>query len=253
MSDIDPNQEWNQLTETYRQMADEELLNLAAQESELTTVACEVLHGEMQARGLKYEPPKMVSTKQRDSCAVAPPKFAQEDQPQALTSEPIHLECLGGSCRETCDLEGTGLIEWDQANSIEEALRVRDVLAAENIPVVFGKEMVENPEEIASYEGGVPVIISAYQRQRAEQAWAEANPQEYLQSLKKGAGEQEEPAEAASCPSCGSFEIVLMDCEEDGGIASRFHWRCDACGYEWTDDGVAQYKPLRQGEPQENL
>ncbi|HEX8925560.1 MAG TPA: hypothetical protein VF786_07185 [Terriglobales bacterium] len=253
MSEIDPNQEWNQLTETYRRMADEELLSLTAQQSELTDIAREVLRGEMQTRGLKYEAPAKAARKRHDNWTAPPATFALENQSQDLVSEPIQAKCLGGSCRDACDLEGTALIEWDQANSLEEALRVRDVLAAENIPVVFGREMLENPEEIASYAGGVPVIISAYDRQRAERAWAEANPKEYLESLEEAKQEQEEPAEAACCPSCGSFEIVLLDCDETGETASKFHWHCDACGHEWTDDGVAQYKPLPQGEPEETL
>ncbi|HUO61364.1 MAG TPA: hypothetical protein VMU24_11900 [Candidatus Acidoferrales bacterium] len=253
MNDIDPNQEWNQQTENYRRMADEELLNLAAQESELTDIAREVLQGEMQARALKYEPLTKSATKHRDRWAVASPRFAQEEQPQTLLPEPIHLEYWRGSRRDPCDLEGTGLIEWDRTDSLEEALRVRDVLAAENIPVAFGNEMVESPEEIASYQGGVPVIIPACDRQRAEQSWAEANPKEYLEALEQAKEEQSEPAEAACCPHCRSFEIVLLSVKDSSNGEQVYRWRCDACGHKWTDDGVAQYKPLPQGETEENL
>ena len=41
-------------------------------------------------------------------------------------------------------------------------------------------------------------------------------------------------------PKCRSPEIVLQGVSEEKSksFAGKFNWQCDACGYEWTDDGI---------------
>jgi hypothetical protein len=62
MDAIDPTAEWRNLSERYRQMTDEELLDIAGQSSELTDAAQQALAQEMSQRGLKVVPKKPVAT-----------------------------------------------------------------------------------------------------------------------------------------------------------------------------------------------
>jgi DNA-directed RNA polymerase subunit M/transcription elongation factor TFIIS len=220
MSDIDPNQEWTRLTEMYRQMADEELLRLAAQQDDLTDIARDVLRSEVQTRGLKVEPAKANITPE--------PELEEGDE---------------------IDISGLAVIQWTTVESLEQAQRTRDIFRNSNIPVYFGKQLVEEPERIKSYDKGVRVVIRECDRQRAELSDAEADPEQYRAEL----AERDAPPEAACCPSCRSLEIVLLNVKNGADGGQVFRWRCDACGHKWTDDGVAQYKPLPQGKSEENL
>jgi DNA-directed RNA polymerase subunit M/transcription elongation factor TFIIS len=60
-------------------------------------------------------------------------------------------------------------------------------------------------------------------------------------------GDQKYPEEekdyAILCPKCHSAGVVLEGRNSDlvePPPTANFHWTCDACGHEWTDEGIAQ-------------
>jgi DNA-directed RNA polymerase subunit M/transcription elongation factor TFIIS len=49
---------------------------------------------------------------------------------------------------------------------------------------------------------------------------------------------EEEKEYAVLCPKCRSGEVVLE--ERDSSSTDPFHWHCDACGHQWSDEGIEQ-------------
>jgi hypothetical protein len=61
-------------------------------------------------------------------------------------------------------------------------------------------------------------------------------------------GEDEVEEDGIRCPRCRSVEVVFDSRESDArevepGVAkedSKYNWHCDACGYQWQDDGIEE-------------
>ena len=49
---------------------------------------------------------------------------------------------------------------------------------------------------------------------------------------------EEEKDYAVLCPKCRSGAVVLE--ERDSSSTAPFHWHCDACGHQWSDEGIEQ-------------
>jgi len=57
---------------------------------------------------------------------------------------------------------------------------------------------------------------------------------------------EEEKDYAVLCPKCRSGEVVLE--ERDSSSTTPFHWHCDACGHQWSDEGIEQEVPAGKEE-----
>ena len=49
---------------------------------------------------------------------------------------------------------------------------------------------------------------------------------------------EEQTDYAVLCPKCNSGAVVLE--ERDSSSTAPFHWHCDACGHQWSDEGIEQ-------------
>jgi rubrerythrin len=49
---------------------------------------------------------------------------------------------------------------------------------------------------------------------------------------------EEEKDYAVLCPKCRSGAVVLE--ERDPSSTAPFHWHCDTCGHQWSDEGIEQ-------------
>jgi ribosomal protein L37AE/L43A len=58
--------------------------------------------------------------------------------------------------------------------------------------------------------------------------------------------EEEDKDYAVLCPKCRSGEVVLE--ERDSSSTAPFHWHCDACGHQWSDEGIEQEVPVGKEE-----
>lgn len=60
--------------------------------------------------------------------------------------------------------------------------------------------------------------------------------------------EDDREDDGVQCPKCHSVEVVFDSRECDGsevepGAAredSKYNWHCDACGFQWQDDGIEE-------------
>lgn len=213
MSIVDLAGEWLRLSEHYRGLTDGELLALARQASSLTVEAQQVLRNEMEARQLKAPPP--------------PP-----DEPPAPVVEPDP---------DSPYAEDRELVEICRVWSLTDALQVQRLLDVAGIPFFMGKERATGVETgTFNFTEGIPVRVMRIGVPWAWQALRNYEPADEPQE------EQQEWKEIPmTCPKCGSTDIIFerltpkprtrKDME-----SAKFEWSCDACGHQWTDDGVVK-------------
>jgi hypothetical protein len=209
----DPQVDWQNLTDTYSKMWDEELLGLAADSGDLTEVAREVLRNEMRKRGL--EDPRAANGASRERIR---PAVARGWEPGAdLEGEAPH----GGGSDEESALQHeytwkTPLCECDDrtgAWQLCEALRRAGI-----------DSWIER-HGFSSELGGPVVTVAADQLEAARAIAAQPIPQEIVELSKAEVPEFEAPV----CPRCGAEDPTLEDVEPVNS------WLCEACGAQWSE------------------
>jgi predicted nucleic-acid-binding Zn-ribbon protein len=84
----------------------------------------------------------------------------------------------------------------------------------------------------STFENGVDLKVRYVDNQFALQAIAKSLPPEA----------SDDTIHIRVCPKCQSDEIVFqsLDMTQNPSSAfdAKFNWSCDACGYQWKDDGV---------------
>jgi len=210
MNDIDVRKEWQNLEETYTQMADDELCSLAGQAYELTDIAKQALQAQISSRGLHVE------------LREAPPDdFETGDEEEREEPDPAELD----------------LIDATQVLDAEEARRVMQALHEAGIPAFLGPDNVADVDAFhSSFDNGVWIRVPEPVQRFASEALARAFP-------KTDRDAEEEKPYVARCPYCHSEDIVFEDLAAtasatDSPPTQKYHWRCDNCGKEWEDDGL---------------
>lgn len=215
----DPLVEWQRLSEVYRGMYDDELLNLAADAQDLTETARQVLDAEMKKRGLMV--PRASSTTRiaepmRERRAAlrndpdGPPRptpdAASEDGEQEVANEYTWKTLL-------CECETT-----EQAQQLSQILKQSGIDA-----------WIELPGTSSRYTGfsmEYPrVLVAADQLEQAREIAANPIPKDAADESKEMIPEFESPV----CPRCGAADPVLE------GVDPFNTWRCEACGNGWTE------------------
>ena len=208
MSHLDPAGELLRISAHYRQMTDDELLDIARDSSELTQIAQQALADEMSQRRLKLQP-------------EPPPP------PQPAPDEPT------GSAFD----DDRKLISVSTVWSLRDALQLQSLLDTAGIPFFMGPENADGAEAVTSnFAEGVDVKIM-----EIGLPWARQVLQDYTPA---DAPKDPEPTDdvPVRCPKCHSEEVVFEDLLPGGSgeELSRYKWKCDSCGSEWEDDGVVE-------------
>jgi len=213
MNDLDANREWRRLSEAYAAMNEGELQAVADDAYELTDIAKQVLQAEISRRGLAIELQKETRTPEDPD----PP-------PEDATVNPADLD----------------LVELFRVWDMDEATQVKERLHAAGVPSYLGPDLVDDIRLLhASFERGVGIKVRDFDEQRAMAALSHysRSPQPDAPKAETDDGEY-----AAHCPRCHSTEIVFQSLDLDpatkSAFDSKFNWSCDACGYQWKDDGV---------------
>jgi len=217
MDNEDPAVEWRELSERYHQMSDEELVALARQSSELTEVAQQALAHEVSSRKLSIAAPAKP--------APSIPK-ADPDSPYAEDRELVEIRTV-----------------WSR----EDALRLQKVLDGAGIPFYIGSEMATGADGVSSdFSKGLGVRVMSVGR-----PWANLALKNYFPVDEPKSETEEEVLEdlPVRCPKCHSPDVVFGEfidgdpeevLAEPQGSPSKFDWTCDACGYQWEDDGIVK-------------
>lgn len=216
MENFGPAGEFHHISEHYRRLSDDELLDLARQPSELTEIAQQVLASEISQRRLKVEPEKPAPPRPQ---VWTPPETPEADDPY---DEDRRLVTL-------CTV-------W----SLADALQVQNLLDTAAIPFFMGRERATSVDAVTSnFAEGVGVAIM-----NIGLPWAREVMQHYEpindQTPKE---ETEEGAKKllARCPKCHSTEVVFEELAAPAAgkpSPQVFKWICDSCGHEWEDNGI---------------
>ena len=171
--ELDIAAEWKRLTEHYREMYDEELLDLSAGSADLTEVAQQVLRDEIKRRGLD---------KAAQPADVADPANAGDSNPLSDSSSEFTWKTF------LCECENN-----EQAWQISEVLRRAGI-----------ETWLESPRSQFSSQI-IRVCVAADQLDQAKAITDQPIPQHIVDESKDESPEFELP----SCPSCGAADPVL--------------------------------------------
>jgi DNA-directed RNA polymerase subunit M/transcription elongation factor TFIIS len=229
------------LVEHYRQMKDPELLVLLRQSDGLTDLARQALATEINHRHLQLE--------------------SEPEKPQPSAPAPSHRSSQNDSQDESEPdeyAEDRELVDLCTVWSLRDALQLQTLLERAGIPFFMGSERATGVADVTSnFTSGVLVQIMRIGIPWTTQAMSDYSPKD------------EPPEEAAEvldelsvrCPKCQSTEVVFNGlvtepppndesefppATADSNRASvadpppEFDWTCDACGYEWKDDGLVK-------------
>jgi ribosomal protein L37AE/L43A len=224
----DPLAEWQRLSEHYRKMYDDELLNLAADAADLTETAQQALRQEMRSRGLgepqsartaQKIPEPMIERRSalRSNLAGVPELFPDTqhddeiDLPHEYTWKTLLCECATS----------------EEARQLSEALRRAGIDSWIELPNAPSR--YSDLGEILPYTGldltNPRVLVAADQLEEARAIATQPIPQEIVEAQEMTAPEFEPPV----CPKCGAGDPVLE------GVDPFNTWRCEACGNQWTE------------------
>jgi ribosomal protein L37AE/L43A len=218
---VNPAEDWQRLTEHYREISDGELEELAADYADLTEIAQQLLRSEMLSRALGD--PQAPPVAKVSSYPPQPSQWASSVDPDS-----------GGSqSDDTGDQEdGPHDFTWKtllcECEKREQAWQIFEVLKRAGI-----KSWVEAPS--VRWGIGYPrVLVAADQLDEAREVAARPIPQEIVDQFKI-----EVPAfEAPRCPKCGAEDPVLESADPENA------WLCESCGKQWMDPSPAQNEDL---------
>jgi len=199
MNIVDPVEESRRLQEHYAQLSEGEIQAVADDGYDLSDAAKEALRAEIRGRGLNIQ----------------------------VSEAPAAPEPVQASDFELSDLDR---VVVQRAGDLSEARQVEQVLDNAAIPFRLGVDNLEDVGEVRSFDGGVDFKVMEADLQRASLALST--------SLAPEPG-RDTPS-ANLCPKCHSDEIIFesLDPGAKSAFDSKFNWSCDACGYQWKDDGI---------------
>lgn len=220
MDSVDRVAQWQQVSEHYRSLTDDELIGIARDREDLTEIAQQVLAAELQTRGLKIPAEE---AKEVQAEPVLPNLEPDPDDPYQEDRE---------------------LVEIERVYSQRDAQQLESLLNEDGIPFYIGREKATRVEDVKSnFSEGVPVGVMRIGLPFATRARRDFRPQDDPERAK----EQTEIDEAIErplevfCPKCRSEQVLLDASRPDAAMTrtgTRYSWRCEACGKRWEDDGV---------------
>ncbi len=231
----DPIQEWQRLTEHYREMSDEELRELADEVGNLTETAQQVLRSEMKSRGLG----ETQAANRTPEAWRAADAFTSPESNARGNSDPIFggaatafgnraPEAVPGAPGSEDEDAGPHEYTWKtllcECETSQEARQLCTALKQVGI-----ESWMEGAETYSRYTGAglaTPrVLVAADQLDLARAIAANPVPRQILDDLKMEVPEFEPP----KCPKCGTSDPVLE------GVDPRNTWRCEQCGEQWAE------------------
>ncbi|MGB6690233.1 MAG: hypothetical protein WBE76_20560 [Terracidiphilus sp.] len=205
---IDQAAEWQRLTKLYREMWDNELLNLADDFSALTEMAQQVLRDELKLRGLGEARPR-----------EAPERSVRPPIPQHDFDEDL-------SMAEDANSESNPRNEFTwktllcECDTREEAWQVYELLRRAGL-----ESWIEAPASRSIELSSPRVLVAADELDRAREIAAQPIPQDIIDESRMKLPEFELPR----CPRCGAEDPVLESVDPCNS------WTCESCGNEWTE------------------
>ena len=225
---IDPVLEGQRLTAQYRQMYDEELLQLARNFDDLTESAHRALQAEMLSRGLG-DPVSPIARQRIFNPSRVP--SAQPTEEQHAGSDASQTE--SGAAEAGHEEDGLHEYTWKtplcECSSREDAAMLQEALRRAGIDswIQFEGYTVSfvPSAENQSASRSMQILVAADQFDEARAIAAQPIPQEIVDELRAEVPEFVEP----KCPKCGSEDVVLESVDPENV------WCCEQCEAKWTE------------------
>lgn len=243
--------EHRQLQERYAELSDARLMEMYEEIDDYTETAQQALRSEVARRGLDRPQPlaeeHASEPKRTAQWAVTdgintPPACAYEGGAIPGLGRPLHVwpdvseldPATHGVDPTAFDLVGAWIV-----GSLEEARKVMEILEKVGVKAYLGPDNVATADEYkGNFEDGVEIKVMKFQR-----AFVISGLRRYLVPLAEAA-QPPEPEIDVLCPHCQSPDVLLEGYDETQEIPEepspdeKNHWRCDACGHQWEDDGL---------------
>jgi DNA-directed RNA polymerase subunit M/transcription elongation factor TFIIS len=202
-----------ELAERYRRMSDDEIRDLARQQSELTDLAREVLKNEMSQRRLSPEP--------------APPPA-----PEPASDDESSYD------------DDRRLVLLTYVWCAEDALQIQKRLELAEVPFFIGPGKATSVDAVkSSFADGLSLQVMQVGVPYARAAIQYYKP--VYDPIREAEDKGEIKDVPVRCPKCKSEEVIFdhvvsanKNPADDTPV--KFQWTCDSCGYQWEDDGVVQ-------------
>jgi hypothetical protein len=210
----DPLDEWRRITEHYREIGDGLLEELAAQFSDLTKMAQQILRDELRHRGMNE--PGQGNDADKGATWMPP---ARRGAVEARSDAGLDLD--GQDDGEDVAVEFTWKTLLCETETRAEAWQIYEMLRRAGIESWIDARA-------SSYSQGLVnprVMVAADQLDTARAIAAGPVPPDIVAASTAPIEEFELPR----CPACGAEDPVLESAEPVNT------WRCEACDAEWTD------------------
>jgi len=216
---IDPMAELQRITEVYRGMYDDELINLVADQKDLTEIARQVLELELKKRGL--------GDLSHAEAARETPDPKRERRAALMGNQ-------GGASQIVLDYRATQVGEapleysWKtllcECKSAEQAQLLCEALRQAGIDNWIDGQTIGFRNKAAEFPNP-RIMVAADQLEQARAIAANPIPNEIVEDSKFVAPAFDIP----KCPHCGAADPALE------GVDPFNSWRCDGCGCQWTE------------------
>lgn len=212
MTDLGPASDWLQLSEHYRQLSDDELIELSRESSQLTDAARQILGQEISQRRLT------IPTEELTPPGIPPPSSSDSGDEYAEGRELVTISTV-----------------WSRAD----AIKLQTVLIDAGFPFYIGPEMAPSVDKVTSnFADGLDVQVMRIGASYASNALRQLyEPADEPAELK----DQDNVDSGVHCPRCHSTDVTLEQLlanDSKESLPEAFQWTCNSCGNAWQDDGV---------------
>ena len=228
-----PPGDWRALSERYRSMFDEELIELSADFGNLTPAAQLALRDEMRLRKLSDpQAPRRIQSapaaiEQQAGTGPGRTQFGFSlvgRTPDLIPNEPTQQSPDGAPVEYTWKTPLCSCAGDQQAWQISETLRRAGIESW--IEGAGSYATSSGSQDIAVDDGNRRVVVAADQLDEARAIVAQPIPADIVEQSKAPPSEYQVPI----CPSCGAEDPLLESVDPVNA------WTCEVCGAEWTDE-----------------
>jgi hypothetical protein len=211
---VNPAEDWQRLTEHYREVSDEEIEELAADYADLTETAQQALRSEMLTRGLGDPLAK-------DAASHGPNATLRSQWASSVNPDSGGRQSSASDAEDDSAHDFTWKTQLCECESADQAWQLYLVLKREGIDSWF-----ERPGSRYARDARYPrVLVAADQLDQAREIAARPIPQDFIEE----SGEEVREFEPPVCPKCGAEDPVLESADPANA------WLCEACGKQWID------------------
>lgn len=221
--------DWRALTERYRSMFDEELIELSADFDNLTPIAQQALRDEMRLRKLRdpqAPPPSQASKSQHGTVFRSSGSgFSLGGRtPDLVPHDSMEKPPDGASVEYTWKTPLCNCASDEHAWQVSEVLRRAGIESWIEGAGTYATS--SGSQDTAIDDGNRRVVVAADQLDEARAIVAQPIPPDIVEQSKIAPPAYEPPV----CPRCGAEDPLLESVDPVNA------WLCETCGAEWTDE-----------------